>query len=237
MSLTLAESAYVLTFAQLHHRETEEAPWSMRQSLIYHRHPSKSSPSFIFMVSASELLRDVIIRFLSNSRKGNSLQLDCMLIATSVSTWRPYLVWVAEALRKQVCPLSENMLWLMNPQADRAIVADFDVDGVRLSRLEEQQSLKILEDMILDTINAIESSLATASRLLKKCKETADHLKHSAAPTLLPKSQWDSEASSALEENVAELEHLRGQASNLLKKAKGARALVHTSLIYVINFS
>ena len=63
----------------------------------------------MFMVSASDLLRDVIVGFLSNSRRGDSLQLDCLLITTSVSTWRPYLVWLAEALRKQVRSPSKSM--------------------------------------------------------------------------------------------------------------------------------
>jgi hypothetical protein len=80
-----------------------------------------------------------------------------------------------------------------------------------LSRLEEQQSLKVLEDIILDSLNAIKGSLLTASRQLKRSYQSK--------PETTAASEW-------LEENIAELEHLHDQAANLLKKAQGARALV-----------
>ncbi len=82
---------------------------------------------------------------------------------------------------------------------------------MRLSRLEEQQSLKILEDIILDSMNAIKGSLLTVSGQLRKAYQSKPE-----TSMALP---W-------LEENVAELEHLYDQAASLLKKAQGARALV-----------
>ena len=81
--------------------------------------------------------------------------------------------------------------------------------------------------MILDTINALEALRTTASLLLKKCKEAADHPQNETRSTLPPKKRRHGDAMSVLEEKLAEVDHLRAQASNLLKKAKGARALVH----------
>ena len=113
-------------------------------------------------------------------------------------------------------------------KSDRALVADLDDDGVHLSKLQEQQALKAIEDTFLDILNAITSLSSVADRLLDKCRSFTQQSVDVSNDQPDQKVWHPTEAIESLEESIAELNLLQSQAKSQLKKAQGARAMVCT---------
>lgn len=147
--MVFKESMFTLMFAEKHRRQSDQSPWSVRRTFVLHRYRWESRPGLLLMVSSSDLIVNSASNYLDQHRSkslSDSVTLDLLLLSAATSTWRPYFIWLARAVRRKVCTkaLKTSPHKLILFQADRAIVADFDDDSVRLSRLEEEQSLKVL---------------------------------------------------------------------------------------------
>lgn len=103
--LTGLECFYVLSFAERNHREGIFNPWSSRQAFIYQRRAIPSLGALLFVTSSS----DFPVRHLSwylNGNQGNELintvELHILLLLEAASTWRAYLVYIAEEVQQSV---------------------------------------------------------------------------------------------------------------------------------------
>lgn len=102
--LTRSECAYMVQFVELNHRN-ETNPWSVRQSLIYHRSQRHSESSKWLFVAATLLIRGQVNAYseLSPSpRDQDPFVLHLLIVNTVVASWRRYLIYLAEEVRKQV---------------------------------------------------------------------------------------------------------------------------------------
>jgi hypothetical protein len=111
----------------------------------------------------------------------------------------------------------------LEPKTERAILADFDREGIYLAELEERQYLKQLEDMVTDITSAVDSSLDVCSMLGSRHNEFEEtrrpgmRLSPSAASKIFPQM---------LAEKERGLRHHGSQADRMLMKIRSAETLV-----------
>lgn len=165
------ECSYCFRYVEENHRGTER-PWSLRQFAIYNKTElAAADRASWILVSVPD---DVLADFKDVAARDHGPILDmsisahASIIATAISYWRKYLVYLAERVDEHVGQLlfSYNPLTdikqndevkFADPMHDHSI--DFAANGTRLR-------LKNLDDDIADAILALEANRELISSLL-----------------------------------------------------------------------
>lgn len=107
----MLECAYGLRFVELNFRSSQ-TPWSVRQTVIYHRYEVEEKASTWIIISASTLIEDSLNGYIKNSEDLSALnpfEIHVILLDTALGNWRSYIIFLTEEISKQVC--FKLLLW------------------------------------------------------------------------------------------------------------------------------
>ena len=102
--LIKTECAYALRYVELNHRDTD-APWSVRQTAVYHKYKMDKRSSTWVTISISERAERCLDRYIKSSQHlaiENPFDVHLILLDTALANWRPYIVSLTERITKQV---------------------------------------------------------------------------------------------------------------------------------------
>ena len=102
--LILSECAYALRYVDLNRRD-DSKPWSIRQTVIYHKYQSGNKSSTWVMVSPSEkteVCLDGYIQKCGDMTLLNPFEIHLLVLDTLLANWRPYIVDLTERITQQV---------------------------------------------------------------------------------------------------------------------------------------
>ena len=108
LGLTQLEIAYGLRYAELNHRSVQD-PWSIRQTVIYHKYKANDKSSCWVMIAASkrtEVSLDRYIKSCEDIAQLNPFEIHLIVLDTALANWRPYIVGLTEKLTQQVRKIS-----------------------------------------------------------------------------------------------------------------------------------
>ncbi|KAH0558401.1 hypothetical protein GP486_004941 [Trichoglossum hirsutum] len=186
-----AESAYILRRAELNNRKLTEgqSPWSIRQTAVYHKFSLNSAPSkpSVYHTSPLQTPRSTFLLITPSQIAENQLHesfepsvldggtislwnIHRLLIADSLSGWMDYMAWMEVQLREQ-----SSCVALTNAGAEKDLsaLAEFGVD------FKNRQTLKLLEDSIIDLQIILSTKLSTITGIRDLCNKCCE--KHHSA--------------------------------------------------------
>jgi hypothetical protein len=102
--LTFVECAYGLRYVELNHRQTNE-PWSIRQTVVYHKFLTGTRLSSWLMIAPSESTQLQWDRYLKSLRdvfKTNPFEFHIILLDAALSNWRPYIIFLTQSITREV---------------------------------------------------------------------------------------------------------------------------------------
>ena len=96
--------AYGLRFVELNQR-SEKHPWSLRQSAVYQKYYLDGNSTRILINPSIAAFRGLQSYYQSNPniQQTDPLEVHALLIDSSLSNWRAYMIWLAEQTDAQVC--------------------------------------------------------------------------------------------------------------------------------------
>lgn len=104
LSLIGPDCAYGLKYVELHERDTGE-PWSIRQTVIYHKYRGDVTSSNWIMISASPQLKLSLDRYSRNCMDFASLnpfEVHVIVLETILTNWRLCIMDLTEEISEQV---------------------------------------------------------------------------------------------------------------------------------------
>ncbi|KAL2049176.1 hypothetical protein ABVK25_010526 [Lepraria finkii] len=153
------ECAYGLRYVDFHNRDAKR-PWSIRQTVIYHKYEAKSNSSTWVLISASKKTEEILDSYMGGCggyASVNPFEIHLLILDTALTNWRRYIVDLTDKIRKQ---------------SDRVLVASIDErDPARLLGVEERQNLKEIEDDIIDILSVLDATADTIQSLLGKYRQ------------------------------------------------------------------
>ena len=106
--LTNLELAYGLRYAELNNRRAQD-PWSIRQTVVYHKYKTNDRSSTWVMIAASRRTETSLDRYIKSCEdiaQLNPFEIHLILLDTALANWRPYIVDLTERITQQVCSIS-----------------------------------------------------------------------------------------------------------------------------------
>lgn len=109
LRLTSPEIAYGFRYAELNNRPVRD-PWSIRQTVVYHKYKANDKSSSWVMIAASKRTETSLDRYIKSCEDDivelNPFEIHLIVIDTALANWRPYIVGLTERITQQVCPNS-----------------------------------------------------------------------------------------------------------------------------------
>lgn len=105
------ELAYGLRFVELNGR-SKSLPWSLRQTAIYHQCRRDGSDTWIFMgeFRAAKKRMERYFHHSTDKHCIDPVELHVILLDTSLSNWRSYMIWLSEEIAVQVSCFNPSVL-------------------------------------------------------------------------------------------------------------------------------
>lgn len=205
------ECAYGLRYVELNGYNEGKDRWSVRQTAIYQKY-DRGIQTWMF-ISASkkaEELVDKYIRRIANFDKKsplrNPFELHLSLIDASLENWR----WYIKSLVERVTDHSNRVVAATVGGAKVATPIDVEIN------FDDRQTLKVIENQVLDLITIFESTLDTIGTLMEKYKFISYAAKDSEMDIILHK----------LQDNFREVGLYQGRVETLYKRVQGTSILV-----------
>ncbi|MCJ1379470.1 hypothetical protein MMC17_002571 [Xylographa soralifera] len=209
------ECAYGLRYVELNNRMDTVEPWSIRQTVVYHKYSIQQQSSTWVFIAASktaELRMDRYIKSVDTMVDSNPFEIHLIILDTALANWRPYVIYLTVKIMDM---------------SNLVIVADVEgkEGGVPLE-VNSCQQLKDLEDQIIDTLLILDSTHDTTVALTQKYEQ------HCVIPNDSPINLNESIDSIqlALQEKQKEIELLRRKVKALQKKVDGTISLLSSLL-------
>lgn len=147
------ECSYCLRYVDLNHRNAAR-PWSIRQMAVYQRYTHVKKTSTWILVSASpktETCIDQYIKNVENLQDVDPFELHVLFLEVAFSTWRPYVVHLAQSISQRI---------------DQFSVASIDDGGPMNSvDFEARQVLNDMENELVDALSVLDSTEDTIDAL------------------------------------------------------------------------
>lgn len=148
------ECTYCLRYVDLNHRNTAK-PWSIRQMAVYQKYGHVKKTSTWILVSASQKTETCIDRYIksvANLQDVDPFELHVLFLEVASSTWRPYIVYLAQSISQRI---------------DQFSVASIDDGGPTDSvDFEARQVLNDMENELIDALSVLDSTEDTIDALL-----------------------------------------------------------------------
>lgn len=112
--LMYADCAYGIIYAELNQRDISK-PWSLRQSVIYHKYRTLTGCSTWVIIAPSETTEISLDRYVRSSAKLNTLnpfEIHVLVLNSAMENWRQYIVDLTERVSQQVRISLWNPSWL-----------------------------------------------------------------------------------------------------------------------------
>ena len=147
------ECAYCLRYVDLNHRNPER-PWSIRQMAVYQKYRHVKRSSTWILVSASpktEICIDEYIKSVANLQDVDPFELHVLVLEVAFSTWRPYVVYLAQRISQRI---------------DQFSIASID-NGRPIESVdfESRQILNDMENELVDALSVLDSTEDTIEAL------------------------------------------------------------------------
>ncbi|KAG8534358.1 uncharacterized protein KY384_001202 [Bacidia gigantensis] len=210
------ECAYAIRYVDLNKRR-DDKPWSLRQTAVYHRYDAQVQTSTWCCVAASEQVETCLDQFAEAFQRCDattSFGAHAMLLDTALVGWRPFMI---------------NLTERINQQSDKILVASTDErQPLSLVDIDDRQSLKDLEDEVLDIILALDSLFETIDALSNKFDQYR-HLNAELTGQVI--DGFDNQiVAQAFQERRATVNIHRRKIQNLYEKVKGMISLLSSIL-------
>ncbi|MCJ1250174.1 hypothetical protein MMC30_007400 [Trapelia coarctata] len=203
------ECAYGLRYVELNHRQTTE-PWSIRQTVVYHKFITETQSSTWLMIAPSESTQLQWDRYLKSFRdisKTNPFEFHVILLDTALANWRPYVISLTQRITRE---------------SDRLVVADVDAEGPLSLKIEQRQTFKDIEDYIIDALVALDSTSETVHAMVQDYRQFC----LSYGNTHSANRNESDPVSLALLEKQREISSSRKKIEALQRKVEGSISLV-----------
>ena len=147
------ECAYCLRYVDLNHRDPAR-PWSIRQMAVYQKYRHVKRSSTWILVSASpktEICIDGYIKSVANLQDVDPFELHVLVLEGAFSTWRPYVVYLAQRISQRI---------------DQFSIASID-NGRPIESVdfESRQMLNDMENELIDALSVLDSTEDTIDAL------------------------------------------------------------------------
>lgn len=96
--------AYGLRYAELNNRRVQN-PWSLRQTVVYHKYKANDESSSWVMIAASKRTETSLDRYIESCEdiaQLNPFEIHLIVLDTALANWRPYIVDLTERITQQV---------------------------------------------------------------------------------------------------------------------------------------
>lgn len=111
--LMILECAYGIRYVELHGRASR-MPWSVRQTVIYHKYRVQGEASTWILIAASSKTEVCLDRYIKSCRdlsNINPFEIHVIIIDVALANWRPYITYLTEEITKQVCCIYRGTGW------------------------------------------------------------------------------------------------------------------------------
>ncbi|MCJ1402112.1 hypothetical protein MMC11_005331 [Xylographa trunciseda] len=209
------ECAYGLRYVELNSRKGTTEPWSVRQTVVYHKYIMAQQSSTWVLIAASsttELRIDRYVKSFDKLANLNPFEIHLIILDTALANWRPYIIFLTEKI---------------TTMSDAVLVADIDGkgDGLPLG-VQSRQQLKDLEDQIIDFLLILDSTYDTVLAFGQKYEQYC----HSANESSINLDESLDSIQLALQEKQREVELLQRKVKALHKKVNGTISLLSSLL-------
>jgi hypothetical protein len=205
------ECAYGLRYVELNGYNGNKDPWSVRQTAIYQKY-HRGIQTWVF-ISASRNIEELVDKYIhqvaDDGKKGplrNSFELHLALMEASLKNWR----WYIKSLVERVTDHSNRVVAATVGRAKVATPIDVEIN------FDDRQTLKIIEDQVLDLITIFESILDTINTLIEEYKFLSSVAEEIKPDRVLHK----------LRDNLREVGLYLGKVKTLHKRVQGTSILV-----------
>jgi hypothetical protein len=216
------ECVYGLRYVELNGYDETKDPWSVRQTAIYQKY-DRGIQTWLF-ISASKktevLVDKYILQVAAENEKsllGNPFELHLFLIGASLENWR----WYIKSLVEQVTDHSNRVVAATVGRAKVATPINVEI------KFDDRQTLKVVEDRVLDLITIFESTLDTISTLIAEYEFLNNGTKDSKPDRTLHR----------LRDNLREVSLYQGKVKALYNRIQGTSILVSILIISVSTFN
>lgn len=209
------EIAYGLRYAELNNRSNQD-PWSIRQTAIYHKYKTSDKSSSWVMIAASKRAETSLDRYIKSCKdmaQLNPFEIHLIIIDTAMANWRPYIVGLTERITQHT---------------DRVLVASIDqTDPLQLADFEERQRLKDFEDRLIDLLLIFDANYDTLTSLLDRYQDFCINCHSTSEDGDRRKSDFIVDA---LQEKQKDIYSSRNKIKTLHTKVRGTTSLLSSLL-------
>ena len=99
------ECAYGLRYVELNNRKDTVEPWSIRQTVVYHKYSTQKQCSTWVFIAASntvELRMDNYLKSVDTVVNSNPFEVHLIILDTALANWRPYVIYLTVKIMDMV---------------------------------------------------------------------------------------------------------------------------------------
>jgi hypothetical protein len=207
------ECAYGLRYVELNGYGGQKDPWSVRQTAIYHKY-DRGVQTWLF-ISASKQTEALVDKYVNQIAAGdtkipsrNPFELHLSLIEASLVNWR----WYIKSLVKRITEYSARVIAATVGSDKVATHINIEIN------FEDRQTLKAIEDRVLDLITIFESTSDTICTLIEEYEFLCNAVKDGRPDRTLYR----------LRDNLREVGLYKNKAKTLYQRVQGTTLLVST---------